>query len=493
MEAGAQRIGQMLTEVAGLVEAGVLDLLPVTAWDVRQVREAFRFMSQARHTGKIVLRVPRAWDRGGTVVITGGTGGLGGLVARHLAAGYGMRHLVLASRRGAQAGGAAALVADLAGLGARVSVVACDVSDRDAVEGLLASVPAEHPVTAVVHAAGVLDDGVIGALDAGRLETVLRPKLDAAWYLHELTAGMDLAGLVLFSSVAGSFGSAGQGNYAAANAGLDGLAEYRRGLGLPAVSVAWGPWEQSGGMTAALTARDLDRMARSGMLPLATGPGLALFDQAVGADSATAVAVRLDARRLRACGLDIPPLLRALVPAGPRRAAAAASAASLRDTLAELPPAERRDVILDLVAAQARVVLGHGADVVIDPGRSFRELGLDSLTAVELRNRLGSETGLRLPATLVFDYPNPGALAERMLVSLIPDADQETMTAAPGVVELQRLEQALRASTFDGTERKNLAIRLKVLLNGLSGASERDDSDEDLDSASDDELFAIFD
>ena len=239
-EAGHDRVQQILCELVGLFERGVLEPLPVSAWDVRRAPEAFRFMSQARHTGKIVLTLPAPIEAQGTVLITGGTGGLGSLVARHLVVESGVRSLVLVTRRGLDAPGAPELQTELESLGASVRVVACDVSDRDAVRGLLEQVPTEFPLRGIVHAAGALDDGVIGSLTEERVDRVFAPKVDAAWHLHELTSHLDLSMFVLFSSAAATMGSPGQGNYAAANSFLDALAEYRRAHGLAGASIAWG-------------------------------------------------------------------------------------------------------------------------------------------------------------------------------------------------------------------------------------------------------------
>ncbi|MBB4781859.1 SDR family NAD(P)-dependent oxidoreductase [Streptomyces rapamycinicus] len=428
-EAGAERLGAMLGHLAELFEAGVLASLPVTAWDTRRAREAFRHVSQARHTGKVVLTPPRdAID--GTVLITGGTGVIGSAVARHLVTRHGVTDLVLVGRRGPDASGARELAADLVELGARARVVACDVSDRTALSALLDGLPG---LRGVVHAAGALDDGVVSALTPERLDTVLRPKADAAWYLHELTRDRDLALFALFSSAAGVLGSAGQGNYAAANAFLDALARHRRDQGLPAHALAWGLWGERGTMTGGLGATALDRMRRQGVRPLSTGQGLALFDAAIRAPRALSVPVRLDVAALRRHG-EPAPLLRGLVRTTTVRRGAANTATGgggLRHRLAALPPADRERTLGDLVRAQAAVVLGHAGGDAVAGDRSFRDLGFDSLTAVELRNRLGTATGLRLPVTTVFDHPTPAALVAELLRLLAPDG--EATAARPAV------------------------------------------------------------
>ncbi|MGW6598882.1 SDR family NAD(P)-dependent oxidoreductase, partial [Streptomyces sp. NPDC055036] len=428
-------IQRMLVAVMDLFARGALEPLPVRSWDVRRARDAFRFMSMARHVGKIVLTMPPVWNPEGTVLITGGTGGLGGVLARHLVAEHGVRRLVLTSRRGLSAEGATELVAELTAQGAAVSVEACDVADRDALAGLLSAIPDEHPLTAVVHTAGVLDDGIIGSLTPERLARVLRPKVDAAWHLHELTRDLDLAAFVVFSSVSGVIGGAGQGNYAAGNAFLDALAGHRQAAGLPGVSLAWGAWNQGAGMTSGLGEADLRRAAEAGMPLLSVDQGVSLFDAALATGQAAVAPVRLDLSVFRARGA-VPPLLRGLVRTTARRTAVAGPGArtdaGLAERLARLERAERHETLLTLVRGQAALVLGHASGDGVDPARAFRDLGFDSLTAVELRNRLNTATGLRLPATMVFDYPTVEALAEHLLDELVgPDADMATDTATP--------------------------------------------------------------
>ncbi|MGW2232032.1 SDR family NAD(P)-dependent oxidoreductase, partial [Streptomyces formicae] len=333
-----------------------------------------------------------------TVLVTGASGALGGLFARHLVERHGVGRLVLASRRGAAAPGADELRDELVARGAEVAVVACDVADRDALAALLA----EHPVTAVVHTAGVLDDGTIGSLTADRIDTVFRPKVDAARHLHELTRDLDLTAFVLFSSVAGTLGAPGQGNYAAANAFLDGLVRRRRAQGLPATSLAWGLWAD--GMGA--------QVADSAANGLSADEGVALFDAAVAGAAPVVVPMRLDLRAVRELPV-IPAVLSGLVRTTNRRAAGTGAdpAGALRGRLAPLTADERERVLLDLVRTQVAMVLGHAGPEAVASGHAFTELGFDSLTAVDLRNRLNAATGLRLPATLVFDYPTPTALA----------------------------------------------------------------------------------
>ncbi|MDX3646407.1 beta-ketoacyl reductase, partial [Streptomyces sp. MB09-02B] len=355
---------------------------------------------------------PRATPHG-TVLVTGATGALGTLVARHLVTHHGVRHLLLAGRRGPAAPGADELVAELTGAGARVTFAACDVADREALAGLLADIPAEHPLTGVVHLAGVVDDGLLGDLTAERLDAVLRPKADAAWHLHELTAELDLTDFVLFSSAAGVLGSPGQANYAAANAFLDALAQHRRSLGLPGLSLAWGPWRGTGGMADALDAGDRARLEGGGLRPFTAASGLAALDRALTTpDDALLVPLHLTPGRSSFPADRVPAVLRALVRGTvPRRTTVRRDDRAGANALAVLDPTARESALLELVRAEAARVLGHGGADAFTPDRAFGELGFDSLTSVELRNRLATATGLRLQPTLVFDHPTPGDLA----------------------------------------------------------------------------------
>ncbi|WP_262706379.1 MULTISPECIES: type I polyketide synthase, partial [Streptomyces] len=344
----------------------------------------------------------RVWDPDGTVLVTGGSGVLAGIVARHLVGERGVRHLLLVSRSTPDE----ALIGELGELGAQVATAVCDVSDRAGLAAVLAGVSSEHPLTAVVHTAGVVDDGVVESLSAQRLEMVLRPKADGAWHLHELTRDADLAAFVMYSSAAGVFGSAGQGNYAVANAFLDALAEQRRAEGLPALALAWGLWEDTSGLTANLTDTDHDRIRRSGMRAISAEHGMRLFDRASRHSDPVLVAAAMEPVR----NAEVPALLRSLHRPVARRAASGGAAR----WLAALTPEERAKALVKVVRDSAATVLGHADASTIPVTAAFRDLGVDSLTAVELRNSLTKATGLRLPATMVFDYPTAGALAARL-------------------------------------------------------------------------------
>ncbi|MBH1939084.1 SDR family NAD(P)-dependent oxidoreductase, partial [Streptomyces sp. AV19] len=418
MEAGAERIGDILRTVLELFARGALDAQPLTCWDARRAVDAFRYMQQGRHTGKNVLVLPTEPDPAGTVLITGGTGVLGAALARHLVTARGVRHLILASRSGPAAEGAAELRAELTAAGADVEITACDAADRRALAELLASVSPDHPLTGVVHAAGCLDDATLSALTPERLRTALAPKVDAARWLHELTRDADLAFFVTYSSAAGLLGSPGQANYAAANAYLDGLAVHRCLQGLPGHSLAWGMWEQASGMTAHLGYGDHARIARSGLRPLSTDDGLALFDTALRSPRAVLLPAHLSLQDTLV-EEDVP-LYRGLLLSPRRRSSVATTgSASLRARLTGRSSAEQTDILLTAVRTHAAIVLGHTGPEAVQADTAFRAMGFDSLTAIELRNRLNTATGLRLPATLAFDHPTPLLLAGHLWDELL--------------------------------------------------------------------------
>jgi NADPH:quinone reductase-like Zn-dependent oxidoreductase/acyl carrier protein len=464
--ANPDRLGQILAQATRLLASGELAMPPVRAWDVRRADEALRFMSQARHAGKLVLVIPpdpATPRQPGTALVTGGTGMLGGLVAAHLAATKRARHVVLTSRSGPAAAGAPKLAADLAGSGVGVQIAACDVTDRDALAAVLAGIPAAHPLTMVVHTAGVIDDATIGTLTPEQVDAVMRPKADAAWHLHRLTQDADLEGFVLFSSTSAAIGGGGQGNYAAANAFLDGLASYRRSRGLTAVSMAWGMWAGDGGMAGRLSEGYRAKIARGGMAALTAEKGLALLDAALNRDEALLVAALLDVAGMRAQaagGMAVPALWRGLVGGSARPVAAVArTSESLRQRLDGLPQAEQAALVLELVVAHVSGVLGYGSPALVQTEREFQELGFDSLTAIELRNGLAAATRLRLPATLIFDYPTPVALARYLRAEIVQDGEG---TALPVLAELDKLESLVSAVATG--QRAQVTARLETLL-----------------------------
>ncbi|MEU5367274.1 type I polyketide synthase, partial [Streptomyces sp. NPDC005925] len=369
-------------------------------------------------------------DPDGTVLITGGTGALGRLVAEHLVREWGVRHLLLAGRNGAQAPGGEELHTRLTELGADVSIAAADVSDAGAVAGLLASVDPAHPLTGVIHAAGVLDDAVITAQTPESLARVWAAKATAARHLHEATRDLPLGLFMVFSSAAASLGSPGQANYAAANAYCDALVQHRRARGLAGLSIAWGLWQATSGMTGELSRTDLARIKRTGFTALTDEGGLALLDAARARDHAYVVAADLDPRALTD-GLS--PLLRALTAPATRRRVASGGLAggALAARLAGLDADGRLNLLTDVVREYVAAVLGHGSAGQVGVDLAFKDLGFDSLTAVELRNRLSAACDLRLPATLVFDHPTPQALAAHLVHRLAGASAPAPLPAAP--------------------------------------------------------------
>ncbi|MCV7076855.1 type I polyketide synthase, partial [Mycobacterium szulgai] len=426
-----------------LFATGTLRPLPTTSYGLVQARRAFRDMSLARHTGKIVLIPPACWDPEGTVLITGGTGMLGAVFAEHLVMSHGMRHLRLVSRRGPDAPGAAELQQKLTELGAEVTISACDTSNRAELAALLESIPTRHRLTAVIHAGGVLDDAVVTELTGAQLDTVLTAKADAAWHLHELTSDYDLAAFVLFSSAAGTLGNPGQANYAAANAFLDALAHHRPA----ATSLAWGYWQGESGMTAHLGAVDQARVTRTAWTPISTERGLALFDAALAHQQANLLPAPVDPRSLSQLAQRhaLPPILSALTNTRPH-AATTASPQTLSARLASQTPEQRRQTLTDLVVASTATVLAHPDPAGLDPDRPFKDLGIDSLTALELRNALTQHTGLALPPTLIFDHPTPTAIANQLGQMLMPGEENNCGPTDMRDAEIQRLIASIPVS-----------------------------------------------
>ncbi|MER6030947.1 SDR family NAD(P)-dependent oxidoreductase, partial [Streptomyces sp. NPDC001851] len=459
----------------------------------------------APRLGRVPLHGGRArtFDPEGTVLITGGTGALGGLFARHLASRHGVRHLLLVGRGGQDTDGAEELAAELTALGADVTFAACDVADREALAAVLGAIPAEHRLTAVVHAAGTSDIGAVPALDSARLGSVLRPKADGAWHLHELTRDMDLAAFVLFSDSAGTLGGAGRAGYAAANAHLDALAAHRAALGLPATSLAWGLWDLpqgAGGINAGLDEASRERLLQDGLRPLTPPVGTALFDAALSVSGSGApadtvlLATPVNLSAMRAHG-SVPALFRTL--AGlPARAAthAGAGAEPLARRLAGLDDEERQRLVLDLVRTQVADTLRRADPASVGAERPFQDMGFDSLTAVDLRNRLKAETGLPLPATLIFDHPSPAALTQFILAQAAAD---EQPGATSVLAELDGLEAAIASAGPDGLDRTVLTERLRVLLARLDADRTEEEQAPDaasrLADASADEIFDFID
>ncbi|MDF0530799.1 type I polyketide synthase [Tsukamurella sp. 8J] len=417
------RVAPILHEVAELLEQGAITAPPVAAWDLRRAPDAYRAMARARHIGKNVLVVPRAPDPNGTVLISGGTGLVGLAVTRHLAE-RGARNLLLLSRTG-ETKASRDLATELAGR-ARVDVVACDVGDPDALAAVLDGL--ERPLTAVYHAAGVLDDATAPEIDEEQVRAVCAPKVTGGWNLHRLTADHDIAEFVLFSSAANLLGSPGQGAYAAANAALEALAQHRRHLGLPGLAVGWGLWAGASGMGSGLDAASRDRLARMPVRPMRTDVAVRLLDAARAIGAPYVLAARLDTSLLA----EHLPAFSGFAVAR-RRAAEASSGVEAR--LAGLSAQARVRVVHETVRRVAAETLGHAGASAIDPDASFRDLGFDSLGGVELRNRLQRELGVTLPATIAFDTPTPAALAQYVAEQLGDVAGIDSMEVETPVAE----------------------------------------------------------
>jgi polyketide synthase 12 len=369
------------------------------------------------------------------------------------------------------------LVAELSQAGAQVQVVACDAADREALAKVISDVPVQHPLTGVIHAAGVLDDAVITSLTPDRVDAVLRAKVDAAWNLHELTRDLNVSAFVMFSSMAGLVGSSGQANYAAANAFLDALAVHRRANGLPAISLGWGLWDQASAMTGELGDVDFARFARDGIVAMSSDEALQLLDTALIVDKPFLLPARIDLTALKAKfdGGTLPPMFVDLINAPARRQvddslAAAKSKSALLQRLEGLPEDEQHTILLDLVRSNIATVLGNTTTEAIDPNRAFQELGFDSLTAVEMRNRLKAATGLALSPTLIFDYPNSAALAGYFRQELLGGTQPDTQQPAPGEAEIQRVLASIPVKRLRQAGVLDLLLSLANETNGAATA-----------------------
>ncbi|WP_196469575.1 acyltransferase domain-containing protein [Planomonospora sp. ID91781] len=417
---------------------------------------------------------------GGTVLVTGDTEGVGALLARHLVARHGVRHLLLAGAEEPRAD----VLDELAALGAEVTTAS---ADPDVLSGLLADIPPERPLTAVVHVAGAGDNGLLGALTGERLADTLRRGADPAWHLHRMTGGSELSAFVLVSSSAGLVYGTGQATEAAASVYLDALAGHRRSQGMPGTSLALGPWTATADPDGAL----LRRMERLGMPAISEAGGLDLFDAALGAGEAAVLGARFDRHALRAIGEDLPAVLRDVARVPARRSPGGGR--ELRERLAGLPEAERLRLLLDVVRTHAAAVLGHASADEVGPDRAYQELGFDSLAAVELRKRLGTATGAVLPATLVFDFPTSRTTAEFIAAELAPAAADPVR---PVLDEVGRLEKVLAAVPRDGESHDRITARLEALLRGWYDAQAgpaQEPAGQDYGTATDDELFKVLD
>ncbi|KFX05890.1 polyketide synthase [Pectobacterium betavasculorum] len=487
---------EMITTLLSLMRAGSLAPLPITAFDIREAVSAFRLMQQGRHTGKVVLTFPQQLNPDGTVLITGGTGTLAGLLARHLVASHQSKNLILASRRGLRADGAVQLQAELESAGATVKIVACDTTDPQALDKLLAAIPATHPLTGVFHTAGVLADATIANLTAESLDTVFSPKIDAVWHLHHKTRTHDLAAFVLYSSSAGTLGSPGQGNYSAANNALDALAHNRRQQGLSATSLAWGWWQPVTGLSSRLSDTDNARIARTGLAPITPEHGNAMIDASLALPYAVYTAAPLNPQMLRknAQSGRLHPLFERL--AGPAIARRSSSGGEkmpdLRKLLSTLESSARLKQLQAAITDNIASILGLDNGSLLAPEQSFKESGIDSLMALELRNRLAAVSGLRLPATLTYDYPTPVALAEYLDAELFAGQDATT-NAVMAEEDESHLRERIAGIPLASLRDAGLLDKLLQIANGIAPVEDASKKPQvtDIESASLEELVSM--
>ena len=467
---GADVLGSLLAELADLFANGDLAPLPLHRFDIRQASSALRLLSEARHTGKVVLTWPPAFDPESTVLITGGTGTIGAIIARHLVNAYGAKHVLLTSRSGSRATGVGELIAELAAAGAQVTVATCDAGDRDALAGVLDSIPAQHPLGGVVHLAAALADATFAALTPEHLDAVLPAKAYGAWHLHELTQHLDLSMFVLFSSAAGTFGSAGQANYGAANVFADSLARHRYHRGLAATSMAWGWWAEDTSNTGGMDEKDRARLTRMGVTPMPTKEALDLFDAALRTGRPYVLPVGMDLSLLRVAAqvTELPPFFRALLHTRPRATQQMSDSSQLAKRLAGLSPTEQHEVIVDLLRTPISMVLGYNSPDAVLPDREFTEMGVDSLSSIELGAHLRAITGVKLANSVIFQYPTVNLLARHVLDQVTP---QDAELADPIVTEVEMLLERLATIHGETQMPDELLARLSGAVGRLGGSA----------------------
>ena len=467
-EAGPQCIQEMLLQIAPLLAEGKLKPLPIKTFPINRASDALRFIAQAKHIGKVVLtpsKQQRLIDPDGTVLVTGGVGGLGQYVSRWLVEQHQVGHLLLTSRRGLETDGAEAFVGELEQLGAEVSVVACDVTDEASLTKVLGQISGDHPLRGVIHTAGILDDGMLDNMAVESIDKVYAPKVDGAWNLHNLTRDQELDFFVMYSSVSGVMGTLGQGNYAAANSFLDALAYHRRAKGLPATSIAWGAWDGQG-MATHLSDADKTRFSRQGMDPLSPDEGLELFGKVVEGNDAYGIAAAFDMGRLQRSfeeqmGDQIPPLYRTIfknAAGAGGHAGGGKGDAELRKELGNADPSEHESIMLRVVKEEVARVLEFASPDDVDTSLALQDLGLDSLTAVLMRNQLGDITGLALPAKIAFDHPNLKALSSYLLERVVEtgltvseEGEDADVSDAPTAAQSTATDEEPATLTNDGT------------------------------------------
>jgi NADP-dependent 3-hydroxy acid dehydrogenase YdfG/acyl carrier protein len=431
---------------------------------------------------------PPALNPDGTILITGGTGTLGALTAHHLTTHYGARHLLLASRTGPNNPHTTQLKTELENNGATVTITACDTTDPQQLATLINNIDETHPLTAVIHCAGTLNDATITTMTTDQLHHTLHPKIDAAWHLHQLTKNTPLAAFILYSSAAGTIDSPGQANYAAANTFLDALAHHRTNQGHPTTSLAWGLWAQDSNLTGHLTTQNQQRITRTGILPMTTTHALNLLDQALTTNHPHHLTAHLNLTTLRHQPTNtLPPTLRNLIPT---TTTPTPKTPTLTTQLTNQNPQEQQQLILNTIRTHIAAVLGHTNPHHIDEKQPFKELGFDSLTALELRNRLNTATGQHLPATIIFDHPTPKALAQYLHHRITP----QTTPTQQIHQHLTQVETAIAAIESTGETTEQISNRLRAILQSLTTTPNDDaEDDEALETATDDELFQALD